>query len=166
MTRRTLAALSLAAALATAGCSAGDDEAPMPTVTTTSPITAEPTDEPPTKAERIAAAENAPGKDDADDAADAAETAKLLEQIAAADAQKAAEAQAAADAAAAAGSLDLSTDAGLCAADAELTSLELNDALAPLLGFPADRDLRTPTQDDAIRTHKTDAFTRACPERA
>lgn len=55
-------------------------------------------------------------------------------------------------------SFDLTTDAGLCAADAELTNLELNDALVPLLGCPADRDLRTPEQDEAIRAHKNAAF--------
>ncbi len=62
--------------------------------------------------------------------------------------------------------LDLTTDDGLCAADAELTSLELNDALAPLLGYSADRDLRTYEQDDAIRAYKNAAFERACPARA
>lgn len=62
--------------------------------------------------------------------------------------------------------LDLTTDAELCAADAELTNLELNDALAPLLGFPADRDARTTTQDDAIREYKNAAFLRECPARA
>jgi hypothetical protein len=61
---------------------------------------------------------------------------------------------------------DLTTDAGLCAADAELTNLELNDALAPLLGFPAARDDRSVEQDDAIRAYKNSAFARACPERA
>jgi len=61
---------------------------------------------------------------------------------------------------------DLSTDAGICAADAEITSLELNDALAPMLGYSAERDARTPEQDDAIRAYKNDAFNRACPERA
>lgn len=61
---------------------------------------------------------------------------------------------------------DLTTDEGLCGADAELTGLELNDALAPQLGFPADRDARTIEQDDAIRAYKNDAFNRACPERA
>lgn len=61
--------------------------------------------------------------------------------------------------------LDLTTDAGLCAADAELTSLELNDALAPLLGYSAVRDLRSAEQDEAIRAHKNAAFERACPER-
>jgi lactate dehydrogenase-like 2-hydroxyacid dehydrogenase len=62
--------------------------------------------------------------------------------------------------------LDLTTDEGLCAADAELTNLELNDALAPQLGFPADRDARTVEQDDAIKAYKNAAFARACPERA
>lgn len=61
---------------------------------------------------------------------------------------------------------DLTTDAGLCAADAEMTNLELNDALAPLLGFPPDRGARTLEQDDAIRAHKNAAFARGCPERA
>jgi len=61
---------------------------------------------------------------------------------------------------------DLVTDAGLCAADAELTNLELNDAIAPLLGFSPVRDDRTVEQDDAIRAYKNAAFTRACPERA
>lgn len=60
---------------------------------------------------------------------------------------------------------DLSTDEALCAADAEMTNLELNDALAPLLGFSPDRSARTPDQDDAIRAHKNAAFERACPER-
>jgi hypothetical protein len=62
--------------------------------------------------------------------------------------------------------LDLTTDSGICAADAELTNLELNDALAPLLGFPADRDARTPDQDEAIREYKNTAFLRGCPARA
>ena len=62
--------------------------------------------------------------------------------------------------------LDLTTDAGLCAADAEMTNLELNDAIAPMLGYPADRDLRTFEQDQAIREHKNAAFLRACPARA
>lgn len=151
MTRRPLAVLTLALAalLATAGCSAGEDPAPAPTSTstTTAPITAEPTDEPPTKDERIAAAEDAAQQ--ADDAArKSAETAQLLEAIETA------------------ASFDLSTDAGLCAADAEVTNLELNDALAPLLGFPADRDFRTAEQTEAVRAHKNAAFLRACPERA
>ena len=60
---------------------------------------------------------------------------------------------------------DLSTDEALCAADAEMTNLELNDALAPLLGFSPGRSARTPDQDDAIRAHKNAAFERACPER-
>jgi hypothetical protein len=62
--------------------------------------------------------------------------------------------------------LDLTTDAGICAADAELTNLELNDALAPLLGYPADRDSRTFEQDEAIREHKNAALSRECPARA
>lgn len=62
--------------------------------------------------------------------------------------------------------LDLSTDAGLCAADAEMTNLELNDAIAPLLGFSPVRDDRTFEQDDAIRAYKNAAFTRVCPARA
>lgn len=61
---------------------------------------------------------------------------------------------------------DLTTDAGLCAADAEMTNLELNDAIAPTLGYPADGDLRTPDQDAAIRDYKNAAFLRACPARA
>lgn len=61
---------------------------------------------------------------------------------------------------------DLTTDAGLCAADAEMTSLELNDALAPILGFPADRDARSFEDDEAIREHKNAAFERECPARA
>lgn len=61
---------------------------------------------------------------------------------------------------------DLSTDEGLCAADAELTNLELNDAIAPLLGFSPDRDARSSYQDDAIREYKNSAFLRACPARA
>lgn len=61
--------------------------------------------------------------------------------------------------------LDLVTDAGLCAADSELTNLELNDAIAPLLGFSSVRDERTLAQDDAIRAYKNAAFTRACPNR-
>lgn len=60
---------------------------------------------------------------------------------------------------------DLTTDEGLCAADAEMTNLELNDALAPVLGFPADRDARTSAQDDEIREYKNAAFARACPAR-
>lgn len=62
--------------------------------------------------------------------------------------------------------LDLMTDAGLCAADAELSNLELNDALAPMLGYPANRDARTSDQDEAIRSYKNAAFSRACPARA
>lgn len=62
--------------------------------------------------------------------------------------------------------VDLSSDAGLCAADAEMTNLELNDAIAPLLGYPADRDSRTSEQDQAIREYKNAAFERACPARA
>lgn len=61
---------------------------------------------------------------------------------------------------------DLTTDAGICAADAELTNLELNDVLAPVLGYPADRDQRTFEQDEAIRAYKNAAFQRECPERA
>jgi hypothetical protein len=61
---------------------------------------------------------------------------------------------------------DLTTDAGLCAADAELTNLELNDAIAPLLGFPAVRGDRSIEENDAIRAYKNEAFGRACPERA
>ena len=61
---------------------------------------------------------------------------------------------------------DLTTDAGLCAADGEMTNLELNDAIAPILGFPADRDSRTFEQDEAIREHKNEAFLRECPARA
>ncbi len=63
-------------------------------------------------------------------------------------------------------SLDLTTDAGICAADAEMTNLELNDALAPLLGYPADRDSRTDEQAEAIREHKSAAVLRECPGRA
>ena len=62
--------------------------------------------------------------------------------------------------------LDLVTDAGLCAADAKMTNLELNDAIAPLLGFSPVRRERTLEQDDAIRGYKNAAFSRACPERA
>ncbi|MBN7792448.1 hypothetical protein [Microbacterium esteraromaticum] len=61
---------------------------------------------------------------------------------------------------------DLTTDDGLCAADAEMSNLELNDAIAPMLGYSADRDDRTFEQDEAIREHKNAAFERACPERA
>jgi hypothetical protein len=61
---------------------------------------------------------------------------------------------------------DLTTAVGICEADAELTNLELNDALAPLLGFAPDRRLRSPDQDQAIRDHKTAAFLAECPERA
>lgn len=64
------------------------------------------------------------------------------------------------------GGIDLTTDAGLCAADAAMSNLELNDALAPLLGFPADRRSRTADQNDAIRAHRNAAFERACPSRA
>lgn len=63
-------------------------------------------------------------------------------------------------------SSDLTTDEGLCAADADMTNLELNDAIAPLLGYPADRDARTADQDQAIRDYKNAAFERACPARA
>lgn len=62
--------------------------------------------------------------------------------------------------------IDLTSDAGLCAADAELSNLELNDALAPVLGYPSDRDLRSSDQDEAIRSYKNAAFERACPARA
>ncbi|WP_323985863.1 hypothetical protein [Microbacterium plantarum] len=68
--------------------------------------------------------------------------------------------------AASAPAFDLATDEGLCAADADMTNLELNDALAPLLGYPAHRDARTSDQDDAIREYKNAAFERACPARA
>lgn len=61
---------------------------------------------------------------------------------------------------------DLATDEALCAADAAMTNFEINDALAPLLGYPADRDARTSDQDEAIREHKNAAFERACPARA
>lgn len=61
---------------------------------------------------------------------------------------------------------DLTTDAGLCAADADMSNLELNDAIAPLLGYPSNRKARTPEQDDAIREYKNAAFERACPARA
>lgn len=64
-----------------------------------------------------------------------------------------------------AAALDLVTDAGLCAADAEMTNLDLNDAIAPLLGYSPVRDERTVDQDDAIRRYKNAAFARACPER-
>lgn len=62
--------------------------------------------------------------------------------------------------------IDLTTDQGLCAADAEMTNLELNDALAVVLGYPGDRDARSFEQDDAIRDYKNAAFKRACPARA
>lgn len=62
--------------------------------------------------------------------------------------------------------LDLTTDAGICAADAEMTNLELNNALAPLLGLPTEGYARTYAQDDAIREYKNAAFLRECPERA
>lgn len=61
---------------------------------------------------------------------------------------------------------DLTTDEGLCEADSDLTNLELNDAIALLLGFPADRDERTYDQDEAIRDYKNEAFLRECPARA
>ena len=61
---------------------------------------------------------------------------------------------------------DITTDAGLCAADAELSNLELNDLVALLLDYPADRDLRTSEDDEAIRAYKNEAFLRECPERA
>ena len=64
-----------------------------------------------------------------------------------------------------AAALDLVTDAGLCAADAGITNLELNDAIAPLLGYSPARDQRTVDQDDAIRSYKNGAFARACPKR-
>ncbi|TGO04414.1 hypothetical protein SERN_2007 [Serinibacter arcticus] len=60
----------------------------------------------------------------------------------------------------------LLSDEGLCAADAEMSSLELNDALAPLLGFSGDRNKRIPGEDEEIREYKNAAFERACPERA
>lgn len=60
---------------------------------------------------------------------------------------------------------DLTSDDGICSADAELTNLELNDALAAVLGFPTNRDNRTLEQDDAIRDYKSAAFARACPSR-
>lgn len=61
---------------------------------------------------------------------------------------------------------DLNTDEGICAGDAAMTSLELNDALAPLLGISPDREVRSVHEDDVIRAHKNAAFTRACIERA
>lgn len=61
---------------------------------------------------------------------------------------------------------DLTTDAGLCAADAEMTNLELNDAVAGLLGYSVDRGSRTFEQDEAIREYKNAAFMRVCPARA
>lgn len=61
---------------------------------------------------------------------------------------------------------DVSTDAGICVADADMTNLELNDAIAPVLGYPADRDARTPEQDQAIRDFKNAAMQRMCPSRA
>jgi len=61
--------------------------------------------------------------------------------------------------------LDLVTDAGAVCCDAELTNLELNDAIAPLLGFSPVRRDRTVEQNDAIRGYKNAAFSRACPER-
>lgn len=61
---------------------------------------------------------------------------------------------------------DLTTDQGLCAADATVTNLELDDLVAPLLGLPASAALRTAAQDDLIRTYQDDAFLRACPARA
>ncbi|AQY02026.1 hypothetical protein [Microbacterium foliorum] len=61
---------------------------------------------------------------------------------------------------------DLSTDEALCEADAEMTNLELNDAIAPMLGYSADRDSRSAEQDEAIRAYKNAAFERACPARA
>lgn len=47
-----------------------------------------------------------------------------------------------------------------------MTNLELNDAIAPLLGYPADREARTFEQDEAIRDYKNAAFERMCPSRA
>lgn len=61
--------------------------------------------------------------------------------------------------------LDLVTDKGLCAADAEMTNLELNDAIAPLLGFSPVRRERTVEQKDVILKYKNAAFSRACPGR-
>lgn len=146
------------------GCSADEGgDAASPSASATATATATTTATADAAADEKAEAEAAEA---AKVAAEEAETAKQLALIEAADAKKAAEALRAAEHAATLAALDLTTDAGLCAADAELTSLELNDALAPLLGFAADSDLRTPDQDDAIRTHKNDAFTRACPARA
>jgi len=65
-----------------------------------------------------------------------------------------------------AGGVDLRSDQGLCAADAEMTNLQLNDAIAVMLGYPGDRDARSYEQDDAIRDYKNAAFERACPARA
>ena len=61
---------------------------------------------------------------------------------------------------------DLTTDAGLCAADSPMTDTELNDAIAPQLGFSPDRRSRTFEQDEALRAYKNAAFRRACPYRA
>lgn len=61
---------------------------------------------------------------------------------------------------------DLRTDEGLCAADAEMTNLQLNDAIAVILGYPGDRDARSYEQAAAIRDYKSAAFERACPARA
>lgn len=139
MKHRTLTALALAALLAlTSGCSS-DDSTPPPTPTESVEITAEATEDALTKEERIAAAENAPAQASPEPAA----TEPPADEPA----------------------LDLTTDDGLCAADAELTNLELNDALAPMLGFSADRDLRSFDEDEAIREYKNDAFSRTCPER-
>lgn len=172
MKHRTRTTFALAALLALTTACSSDETTAAPAPSESVEITAEATDDAPTKEERIAAAENAPGKaadaaaaEAAATAAEEAETARQVEAIEAAEAQKIAEAQDAADDAALVGALDLTTDEGLCAADAELTNLEVNDALAPLLGFSADRDVRTFDQTEAIREHKNLAFSRACPER-
>lgn len=136
-----LVAPAIALALLAAGCSAGE-EVPAPRVSTSAAASPSPT------AERTAAAEDAAQKA-ADDAAKA-----RAEEV------EAAKKRAAMDA------LDLTPDQVLCALDEELTGRELDDAMAPLLGFAADRDLRTPAQDDEIRDYKNAAFMRACPERA
>lgn len=62
-------------------------------------------------------------------------------------------------------SFDLATDEGLCSADSKMTDLELNDAVAPLFGFPAERRSRTYEETEKIRAYKNAAFSRECPER-
>lgn len=60
--------------------------------------------------------------------------------------------------------IDLPTAEAICADAAGMSSLELNDALAPDLGYSADRNMRTNEQTEQIREYAEAAFLLACPE--